>query len=257
MLNLFHNEAFVFDNKYEFPERQGSQKAFSGEGDFVPVRPGRNNERPIHPRPRSLRAQGVEGARRRRLQHDVRARRRHHARPHLADAGQHLRGHRHGSDFHVFAVTGHGYSLLWYDFAKDLVRVDWQHGVCCAARPDVPSAFQHRGRSARYLAVAFGGLRYPFTEAKRHVFTGMDVNVQDGGCQIEYEDQDRRIHRIYLEELARHGVTSGMGQFIDERAYAKPQPDGARRCTSLNSSTFTSRPATRSTRLPGRPTMWN
>src|SRR3979490_2167627 len=42
MLNLFHNEAFVFDNAYQFPAREGSQKAFSGEGDFVPVRPGRN-----------------------------------------------------------------------------------------------------------------------------------------------------------------------------------------------------------------------
>jgi hypothetical protein len=52
------------------------------------------------------------------------------------------------------------------------------------------------------------------------VFTGMDVNVQEGGCQIEYEDQDPRIHRIYLEELAKHGVASGMGAFIDESAYA-------------------------------------
>ena len=42
MLNLFHNDEFVFNNPYEFPERQGSQKAFSGEGDFIPVRPGRN-----------------------------------------------------------------------------------------------------------------------------------------------------------------------------------------------------------------------
>src|SRR6516164_8479699 len=42
MLNLFHNEAFVFDNAYEFPERQGAAKYFSGEGEFIPVRPGRN-----------------------------------------------------------------------------------------------------------------------------------------------------------------------------------------------------------------------
>ena len=42
MLNLFHNEAFVFDNDYEFPERQGAQKSFGGEGEFIPVRPGRN-----------------------------------------------------------------------------------------------------------------------------------------------------------------------------------------------------------------------
>ncbi len=50
---------------------------------------------------------------------------------------------------------------------------------------------------------------------------GMDVTVKDGGCQIEYEDQDKRIHRIYLDELAKYGVKSGMAKFIDEAAYTK------------------------------------
>ena len=72
---------------------------------------------------------------------------------------------------------------------------------------------------ARYLAVAFGGLRYPFTESKRHVFKGMDVTVKDGGCQIEYEDQDPRVHRIFLEELGKNGVRSRMAKFIDESLY--------------------------------------
>src|SRR5207302_9286551 len=42
VLNLFHNESFVFDNAYEFSERQGAAKYFSGEGEFIPVRAGRN-----------------------------------------------------------------------------------------------------------------------------------------------------------------------------------------------------------------------
>ena len=71
------------------------------------------------------------------------------------------------------------------------------------------------------LLHAFGSLRYPFTTDKRRVFQGMDVSVKDGGCQIEYEHQDPRIHGIYLEELAKHGAASGMGKFIDERPYAK------------------------------------
>jgi hypothetical protein len=50
---------------------------------------------------------------------------------------------------------------------------------------------------------------------------GMDVTVKEGGCQIEYEDQDQRIHKIYLEELAKHGVKSGMSKFIDEQRYTK------------------------------------
>jgi hypothetical protein len=45
--------------------------------------------------------------------------------------------------------------------------------------------------------------------------------VKEGGCQIEYEHQDPRIHRIYLEELRKYGVRSGMARFIDERAYAE------------------------------------
>ena len=93
------------------------------------------------------------------------------------------------------------------------MRIDWQHGWVFA--PPDQMFHQHFNTApdpARYLAVAFGGLRYPFTADKRHVFMGMDVSVKDGGCQIEYEDQDPRIHGIYLEELAKHGVTVRHGQ---------------------------------------------
>src|SRR5262249_51188972 len=65
---------------------------------------------------------------------------------------------------------------------------------------------------ARYLAVAFGGLRYPFSEDKRRTFTGMDVSVRDGGRQIEYEDQDPRIHALYLEDLQKRGIQPRMDE---------------------------------------------
>src|SRR5256885_1311877 len=44
----------------------------------------------LHPRSLGLRAQDLDGARCRRLQHDVRAGRRHHACAHVTDAGRHL-----------------------------------------------------------------------------------------------------------------------------------------------------------------------
>ena len=50
---------------------------------------------------------------------------------------------------------------------------------------------------------------------------GMDVSVKEGGCQIEYEQQDPRIHAIYLEELEKNGVKSAMGSFIDEERYRR------------------------------------
>ena len=144
-----------------------------------------------------------------------------HAHSSEMPVGTYKKGHRHGADFHVYTVTGHGYSLLWYEGDDDFTRVDWEHGVVFAP-PDM-MFHQHYNTCpdpARYLAVAFGSLRYPFSASKRNLFTnGVDVSVSDGGNQIEYEDQDPRIHEIYLNELSKHGVTSAMGDYIDEGQY--------------------------------------
>ena len=116
-------------------------------------------------------------------------------------------------------MTGHGYSLFWYEGDKDFVRVDWKHGVVFA--PPDRIFHQHFNTSptpSRYLALALGNLRYPLTTEKRNIILGVDVSVRDGGAQIEYQDQDPRIHPIFLSELAKHGVPSAMGRFIGESA---------------------------------------
>src|SRR5205823_11943013 len=108
-----------------------------------------------------------------------------------------------------------------YEGDRDFVRVDWQHGTVYA--PPEMMFHQHFNTSpepTRYLAVAFGGLRYPFSEDKKKTFMGMDVSVKEGGRQIEYEDQDPRIQRIYEEELARYGLTPKMA--------LTPSPSGSR-----------------------------
>ena len=79
---------------------------------------------------------------------------------------------------------------------------------------------------ARYLATAVGGLRYPTTQANRVSLLGtggddlpaVSKSVKEGGDQIEYEDQDPRIHRIWLEDMRKHGATPKMEKFV-------PTPD--------------------------------
>ena len=44
------------------------------------------------------------------------------------------------------------------------------------------------------------------------------MSVKQGGRQIEYEDQDPRIHRKLLEAIARTAWTSQMGDVFDEPA---------------------------------------
>ncbi len=225
MLNLFHNEGFIFDNPLRFPEREGAAGHFSGEGEFIPIRPGRNMwETNFVPdlADFGLKAWEARGAGSSNMKF-ILADGTMHAHSSEMPVGTYKKGHRHGADFHVFAVSGHGYSLLWYDEDEDFQRIDWTHGVVFA--PPDQMFHQHYNTSAtpsRYLAVALGSMRYPFVEDKRRLFAGgVDTSVADGGNQVEYEDQDPRIHGIWLREIEKNGVESRMGEYIDETPYVK------------------------------------
>ncbi len=43
-----------------------------------------------------------------------------------------------------------------------------------------------------------------------------DADVRDGGLQIDYKDQDPRIHAIWRREMAAAGVASQMGKYFAE-----------------------------------------
>jgi hypothetical protein len=219
-MNLFHSDRFVFDNPFPFPDRHGKASYFSGEGEFIPKRPGRHMwETNFVPDVSAfeLKTWGQRGAGSSNMKF-ILADGTMHAHSSEMPVGTYKKAHRHGPDFHVYNVTGTGYSLLWYEADDDFQRVDWRHGVVFAPPDGMYHQHYNTGSEpARYLAVALGSLRYPFTTAKRQLFEGVDVSVRDGGAQIEYEHQDPRIHALYLEELAKKGVQSGMGEFFDER----------------------------------------
>ena len=80
--------------------------------------------------------------------------------------------------------------------------------------------FNVAAHPSRYLALQIGTVRHPLLEMKRQIWdVGVDKNVREGGAQIEYADQDPRIHAEWLAEIARNGVTSRMGTFIDESRF--------------------------------------
>ena len=65
------------------------------------------------------------------------------------------------------------------------------------------------------IAVGHGSIRYPFTQNIWNVIKGIDANVKDGGNQIEYEDQDPRVHAIFTAELAKRGL-SPAGKYLEK-----------------------------------------
>jgi hypothetical protein len=69
---------------------------------------------------------------------------------------------------------------------------------------------------ARYFACSLGSHRYPMTNFKKNRKTKPETDAKEGGLQIDYPDQDPRIHELWLKETARIGTKSKMGHIFDE-----------------------------------------
>lgn len=220
MLNVFRSASFIFDNRAVFPERFGDPRYNQGDGTFIPRTPGRHMwETNFVPDLRTLELQAWDkrGGGSRNIMFAL-ADGTMHAHISEMPVGTYKKGHRHGADFHVFTVKGEGYSLYWYEGERDFKRFDWKFGTIFT--PTDMLFHQHFNTSAepaRYLAIAFGGMRYPTLGDKRKTFAGMDVSLKDGGRQIEYEDEDPRIRALYERELAKRGLASKMDEVVAAR----------------------------------------
>ncbi len=222
VMNLFRSEQFVFDNPIPFSERLGDADWFSGEGRLNRATAGRHQWETnfvsdiCNFKLESWEARGAGSKSLRWILSDS------SMGCHTSEVshGTYKKAHRHYGGTNVIVIDGEGYSLLWYEDDKDYVRVDWAHGVVCTP----PDGMWHQhfntgDHPSRYLAIQIGSIRYPLMGMKREMWdTGVDRSVDEGGAQMEYEDQGSRIHKMWLAEIDRNGVSSQMGQFFDEDA---------------------------------------
>ena len=222
MMNLFHDEDFIFNNERVFRGRMGKPGYFTGEGERIETTPGRfmwETNFVADVTAFKLEAWEKRGARSKNIRFAF-ADGVMHAHTSEMAVGTYKKGHRHGPDFHVLVTIGKGYSLFWHPGDKDFIRVDWHPGVVFAPTDGIfHQHFNTSREPARYMALALGSLRYPLTADKLKIFVGVDVDVKQGGAQIEYTDQDPRIHTLYLSELAKSGVASQMGDQFDEAGW--------------------------------------
>ena len=217
VMNLFHNEKFIFKNDAVFADRMGKDEYYNGEGDLVLIRPGNHMwETNFVPDLEKLELQSWEdrGAGSSNIMF-VLADSTMHAHISEMPPGTYKKAHRHGPGAHVMCVVGTGFSLLWFEGEKDFLRIDWKHGVVFPpADRQLHQHFNTSNRNARYLATNVGGIRYPLTASARRSGGGEDgkkqavsLSIKEGGDQIEYEDQDPRIHPLWLQEMKLHGGT--------------------------------------------------
>ncbi len=224
-INLYHNLDFIFDNPCTFPERTGQSKYFEGEGDHTAYNPGtvtRNlwETNFVHD-VSSLKLYDLEQRGKGSTNVSfILADGTMHAHVSQVPKGRYKKAHRHAAGTHVHAVDGTGYSLLWYEGDSEFKEFPWQHGFMYT--PPFWMFHQHFNtcdKPARYLACSLGSRRYPFISLRRKSAEGMgSQSVKQGGRQIEYEDQDPRVHRKWLEAIHATGVASEMGEIFDEAA---------------------------------------
>jgi oxalate decarboxylase/phosphoglucose isomerase-like protein (cupin superfamily) len=222
ILNLFHNLDFIYANPCVFPERGGEERYFHAEGELRLVKPGRHQwETNFVADLTSFTLQDWKerGAGGTSIQFCLADSTMH---AHISEfgVGTYKKAHRHAAGAHIFCVTGHGYSLLWKDNDNpvDTVRIDWQPGTLYAPPDDhYHQHFNTANQPSRYLAVGIGGVRYPLLESKRVSYEAMDKSQDEGGNQVEYENEDPRIRVLYESELAEEGIESRMAAYAPAR----------------------------------------
>ena len=233
-INLYHNLDFVFNNPCTFPERATQSKHFEGEGEHSVYSHGLNPVRRnvwetnfVHDLTSFKLYEFDERGKGSTNVSFILADGTMHAHVSQIPKGRYKKAHRHAAGTHVHAIDGEGYSLLWHEGDSEFKEFPWQHGFMYT--PPFWMFHQHFNtcpNPARYLACSLGSRRYPFISLRRKSSEGAgSLSIQQGGRQLEYEDQDPRIHRKWLEALHRSGVQSEMGEMFDEPAILELPPE--------------------------------
>ncbi|HLI15867.1 MAG TPA: cupin domain-containing protein [Acidimicrobiales bacterium] len=137
--------------------------------------------------------------------------------PHISEfpVGTYKKAHRHGPGYHLVILGGHGFSLLWTaPDMSDLEKRDWSKNsmVIIPSHACFHQHFNTGTARARYLAIRPGNMGTTAPPSYRR--PDAQVSIQEGGWQIEYEDEARQVHELFEAELARRGAPCRMRAFV-------------------------------------------
>ncbi|HWX76495.1 MAG TPA: cupin domain-containing protein [Candidatus Acidoferrales bacterium] len=225
VMDVVHNEEFVFNCPYNFSDR------YSGADGFFNVGQKRYESGMQHIwetnfimdiQSANLDQRDVKGAGVRITQFELSG---NSLIGHLAQwpAGRYHKAHYHGAGAILFGLQSSGYVLLWskelgihpYENGRsgDVVEIKWKEGsVYCPPGGWFHQHFNTGGKPARHLAIRYGSRIHPigFKIADKRSEDGVYIDVKRGGTLIEYADEDPYIRKHYEDELKKTGVGSEM-----------------------------------------------
>jgi hypothetical protein len=213
-MNLFHSVDFLFENTFTFLDRFDPAKAdyFGGDDEltgrmflstnFVP------DVRAIKLYDYGERGEGSTGVKFNLANQSMGS--------HVSEfpVGTYKKTHRHGPGAHVIMLDGSGFSTMWPEGGEPM-RFDWNPGTVIVP-PDMwfHQHFNTGGQPARYLAMHRANWRFkPAFKGAGDVVTSAK-SVKEGGHQIEYEDEDPAVHRLFHAELKKNGAKCLMADYF-------------------------------------------
>jgi mannose-6-phosphate isomerase-like protein (cupin superfamily) len=216
MMRLYRDNNFIFNNPYMFSSRYaGEEDYFSGKGKLFTRRVWESNF--IANAPDMLlygwKERGAGGINAMLEMAD------NNTKSHISEfpIGTYKKAHRHGPGAHLVLLSGTGgYSLIWTkEDRSDLIKCDWQLGSMVTVPNDncYHQHFNSGTTRARYLALRPGDMGL-YKKGRGGGGENADRSLKEGGWQIEYEDEDREIHKIFEKELKAHGAMCKMKAFI-------------------------------------------
>lgn len=214
VMNFFESSDFVFQCDYPFPERyNGNADYFNGEGTLVGMVWNTNFVPDV--RRFELLDYHERGAGGRNVKYKLA---KNTTAAHVSEfpVGTYKKGHRHGPGAHVIILTGEGYSLMWPE-DEPIQQYPWKPGSLIIPPDQWFHQHFNAGREpARYLALRLGG-------DGEQMVGGLPISTIDvklGGGQIEYEDEDPLVRKLFIEACERSGAAVHMQEFWEAAARA-------------------------------------
>ena len=224
MIRKFITEDFIWNNPYVFPDRLTAEEGWaSGSGQMYKGRVWETNFLPDAANMAmpdwSERGAGGTNIMLSLSDNTVSS--------HISEfpVGTYKKAHRHGPGAHLLITGGVGFALVWQkDDMSDLVKADWQRGSLYLPTQDAYSEYFHQHFNvgttpARYINMSPSNSRkYTYqrgiNDPERRGEIRAMVSIKEGGIQLEYEDEDPRVHEIFEAELAKYGQECRMKNLV-------------------------------------------
>jgi mannose-6-phosphate isomerase-like protein (cupin superfamily) len=214
LMALFHNLKFIFENPGVFDDRfAGQMDYFSGKGVLYDTPQNVMGTNFIaDARTLNIPARPDRGANGNYCQFEMAG---GTMIPHISQfpVGTYKKAHRHGPGAHVVILSGEGFSLLWPQ-GREKLRVNWKPG-CMLVPPNqwYHQHFNSGSKPARYLALRWGSERFQVAQ----MFFARDEGYADAKAetvQIEYEDEDPKVHEMFEADLKKSGASCRMSSLV-------------------------------------------